>query len=314
VRVVALPAAELLLLLFVFARLMPKFSVIQQTYEKCLRIGPAFVHLSELEARFRAAAEPPVERRAPIVLRSAIRLEGVTVRYARDEAPALSDLDLTIRQGATTAIVGPSGGGKSTIADLLIGLVTPQQGQIRVDDAPLRPEQLAAWRAQIGLVPQDCYLLNDTVRMNLLWASPAAGDDDIKRALGAAAAEFVLDLPDGLETLVGERGVRLSGGERQRLALACALVRRPTLLILDEATSAVDSENEQRIQEAIDTLHGRMTILVIAHRLTTIRGADVVHVVEHGRVVESGPWETLIARPDGRFHALCRAQGLVEVG
>ena len=314
VRVVAVPAAELLLLLFVFARLMPKFSVIQQTYQKCLRLGPAFAHLTELEARYGAAAEPSIERRAPVSLRSAIDLDGITVRHAADEPPALSGLDLAIRRGETTAIVGPSGAGKSTIADLLIGLVTPEAGQVRVDGTPLAPEQLPAWRAQIGLVPQDCYLLNDTVQTNLLWACPDAADGDIKRALAAAAADFVFDLPDGLDTLLGERGVRLSGGERQRLVLACALLRRPSLLILDEATSAVDSENEQRIQQAIETLHGRMTIVVIAHRLTTVRAADVIHVVEHGRVVESGPWDVLIARPDGRFRALCRAQGLVEDG
>jgi ATP-binding cassette, subfamily C, bacterial len=312
VRVIAVPPTELLLLLFVFARLMPRFSVIQQSYQKCAGLGPAFAHIVEVATRCRAMAEPRVHRHEPIALRSAIRLERVTFRHAADEPPTLSDVNLVLRRGETTAIVGPSGAGKSTLADLVVGLLTPQQGRVLVDGTPLRPEHLRAWRAQIGLVAQDPYLLNDTVRTNLLWGCPDAEDGEIKRALAAAAAEFVFDLPDSLDTMLGERGVRLSGGERQRLVLASALLRRPGLLILDEATSAVDSENEQRIQLAIETLHGRMTILVIAHRLTTIRGADVIHVLEHGRVVESGTWDQLTAQPDGRFRALCQAQGLLD--
>jgi ATP-binding cassette, subfamily C, bacterial len=160
-------------------------------------------------------------------------------------------------------------------------------------------------------VAQDTFLFNDTVRANLLWACPGANDQEIDRALRLAAAEdFVRDLPEGKGTILGDRGVRLSGGERQRLALARALLRSPTLLILDEATSALDSENERHIQSAIEGLHGRMTILIITHRLSTIRRADVIHVLERGRLVESGDWETLLDKESGRFSVLAGAQDI----
>jgi ATP-binding cassette subfamily C protein len=160
-------------------------------------------------------------------------------------------------------------------------------------------------------VAQDTFLFHDTVRANLLWARPEATDEEVRQALRSAAAEaFVSELPKGIETILGDRGVRLSGGERQRLALARALLREPSLLILDEATSALDTENEKRIQSAIEELHGRITILVITHRLSTIRGADVIHVLERGCSVESGDWDTLVGSGNGRFSALWRAQSL----
>jgi ATP-binding cassette subfamily C protein len=192
-----------------------------------------------------------------------------------------------------------------------MGLIVPDQGHVLVDGMPLGAERLQSWRDQIGYVAQDTFLFNDTVRANLLWAHPKASGEEIDQALGLAAAdEFVSSLPEGLETVLGDRGVRLSGGERQRLSLARGLLRKPSLLILDEATSALDSENEKRIQSAIDDLHGSMTILIITHRLSTIRGADVIHVLENGRLVESGDWKTLGRRPASRFAALSRAQGI----
>jgi ATP-binding cassette subfamily C protein len=178
----------------------------------------------------------------------------------------------------------------------------------------LNPERIKAWREQIGYVPQDTFLFHDTLRSNFLWAKPDAKEEEIKQALRfAAAEEFVSGLPRGLETILGDRGVLVSGGERQRLALARALLRKPSLLILDEATSSLDSENEKRIQNAIEKLHGQMTILVISHRLSTIRGADIIHVVEEGRLVESGTWDELIAKDNGRFRELCRAQGINSI-
>jgi ATP-binding cassette subfamily C protein len=156
-------------------------------------------------------------------------------------------------------------------------------------------------------------LFNDTIRANLLWACPGANEEEIDRALRLAAAEdFVRNLPEGMETILGDRGVRLSGGERQRLALARALLREPSLLILDEATSALDSENERRIQKAIEGLHGRMTILIITHRLSAIRGADIIHVLERGRLIESGSWEALMGNGNGRLSALAGAQGILR--
>jgi ATP-binding cassette subfamily C protein len=185
---------------------------------------------------------------------------------------------------------------------------------VLVDEKPLRTEQMRSWRNKIGYVPQDTFLFHDTVRANLLWARPEASDEEVREALRLAAAEdFVSRLPQGMDTVLGDRGVRLSGGERQRLALARALLRKPSLLILDEATSNLDSENERRIQEAIERLHGSITILIITHRLFTVLGADVIHVLEQGRLVESGDRDTLMAKENGRFLALCKAQS-VNIG
>ena len=200
--------------------------------------------------------------------------------------------------------MGPSGAGKSTLADVLMGLFTPDSGVMRVDGEPLTGESLPAWRLNIGYVPQDTFLFHDTVRANLCWVRPAATEDDVWNALETAAAdEFVRRLPTGLDTEIGDRGIRLSGGERQRLALARALIVTPGLLILDEATSHLDTENEYRIQTAIEGLHGRLTVVVIAHRLSTVRNADQIVVMERGSVVETGSWDVLNDRM-GRFSEL----------
>jgi ATP-binding cassette subfamily C protein len=221
------------------------------------------------------------------------------------------DLVLDIKAGEMTAIVGPSGAGKTTIADLLMGLIIPGKGHVLIDDQPLMGERMKAWRDQIGYVPQDTFLFHDTLRTNLLWAKPDVEDEEINQALRfAAAGEFVSGLPKGLDTIVGDRGVLISAGERQRIALARALLRKPSLLILDEATSSLDSENEKRIQNAIETLHSQMTILIMTHRLSAVREADIIHVLEKGQLVESGTWGSLMANRDGRFFALCQAQGI----
>lgn len=312
-EVVNLPAASLLLLLFSFNRMVPLFSSIQQSYQQCLNAMPAFAGVMEMQTRCEAAAEPRAEGIKNLELRDGIRFDEVTFAY--DEAgrqPAVCGLDLRIETGKTTAIVGPSGAGKSTIADLVIGLIRPNEGQVLLDERPLSAERLRPWREQIGYVAQDTFLFNDTVRANLLWARPEAGEEEVWQALELAAANgFVSQLPEGLETVLGDRGVRLSGGERQRLALARALLREPSLLILDEATSALDAENERRIQGAIERLHGQITILIITHRLFTIRRADVIYVLEQGQTVESGSWEALLSR-SGRFKVLARAQSIAQ--
>jgi ATP-binding cassette subfamily C protein len=315
-KVFAITAAELLLLLFIFNRIIPLFSSIQQQHQQFLNVVPAFEVVMRILTRCEAEIQPKPESQESIELRDGIRFDAVSFSYGGEEkAPALDDIDLTIREGEITAVVGPSGAGKSTFADLVMGLIVPNEGRVLVDATPLSAERTLPWRNQIGYVPQETFLFNDTVKANLLWARPEADDDDIVQALRSAAAEgFVTGLPEGINTVLGDRGVRLSGGERQRLALARALLRKPSLLILDEATSALDSENERRIQDAIEKLHGRMTILVITHRLSTIRKADAIHVVEDGRLVESGDWNTLLDTRDGRFRALCLAQGIEGIG
>ncbi len=309
--VMAMPPASIFLLMFLFARLVPRLTSLYDKAQSLAGELPEFELVAVAEAQALAAAEPRAAEHREIALSRALDLRSVMFSYSESRvSPALIDVTLSCAARTTTAIVGPSGAGKSTIADLLLGLIQPLEGHVLVDGAPLSAEVLRAWRAQIGYVPQETLLFHDTVLANLRWAKPDATDDEIWHALTlAAAADFVRGLPEGLHTVLGDRGVLISGGERQRLALARALVRKPRLLILDEATSSLDSENEQRIQEAIERLHEQITIVVITHRLSTIRNVDLIHVVDGGRVVESGTWDALISS-SGRFRALCRAQGL----
>jgi ATP-binding cassette, subfamily C, bacterial len=310
--VLAVSTAQLLLLLFLFGRLVPRLTSLYQKTQSLATLLPAFSAVSEMERRCLAAAEPVVERRLEIDLNHRIAFDRITLDYRDDgQSPAVRDVSLTIDAGSTTAIVGPSGAGKSTLADLLMGIIEPSRGRLLVDGTPLTRDYLHAWRQRIGYVPQDTFLFHESVRDNLLWARPGADEEDLWRALRLAAADtFVAALPQGLDTVVGDRGVLVSGGERQRLSLARALLRRPKLLILDEATSSLDSENEVRIQQAIKNLHQQMTIVVITHRLSTVRDADLIHVLDQGQLVESGRWDTLMARRSGRFRELCQAQGI----
>ena len=314
-QVLALSTAEVLLLLFLFARLVPRFSGIQGSYQNLVHTLPALADVMDLIDRCEREEESPAPASSVhLRLRNGIRFDQVSFNYvAHSRICGVSSVDLFIPAHRTTAIVGPSGAGKSTIADLVIGLLTPDSGRILIDGVPLSGNSAVGWRQQIGYVPQETFLFHDTVRANLLWARPDASDADLEQALEhAAASGFVSRLPAGIDTVVGDRGILLSGGERQRLALARALLRKPALLVLDEATSSLDSENERRIQRAVEGLHGRMTILIITHRLSTIQRADVVHALDQGRVVESGPRDVLLAR-DGRFAALCRMQE-IEIG
>ncbi len=311
IEALSLPTSGVLLLLYLFARLMPKFSSIQQNFQSLVNMLPSFVRITQMQERCESEAEPKIDKRGKIDFQNCMRFDKVCFSYDRQgKSPAVRSLDVTLKAGETTAIVGPSGAGKSTIADLVMGLISPDQGQILLDGIKLTDEQTKAWREQIGYVPQETFLFHDTLRANLLWAKPDASEEEMNQALKfAAATEFVLGLPKGIETNLGDRGVLISGGERQRISLARALLRKPSLLILDEATSSLDSENEKRIQNAIENLHGRITILLISHRLSTIRGADVIHVIEEGRLVESGSWDELIAK-NRRFRLLCEAQGI----
>ena len=310
VQILFIPTAGLLLLLFLFARVMPKFSSIQQSSQSFINMLPSFDRVMELQERCERAAETETQRYEKIDIGHGIRFNKVSFSYDGNSR-VIKGLDITIKAGQTTAIIGPSGTGKTTIADLLMGLIVPNEGSILIGEKEFGPERTRAWREQIGYVPQDTFLFNDTVKANLLWAKPDAKEEEIIQSLKSAATEeFISGLLRGLDTILGDRGVLVSGGERQRIALARALLRKPSLLILDEATSSLDSENEKQIQKAIEKLHGDMTILVISHRLSTIRGADIIHVIEDGRLVESGTWDELIVKENGKFYALCKAQGI----
>ena len=235
-----------------------------------------------------------------------VRLDHVSFRYRKEWV--LHDINLEIGSGEIVALVGMSGGGKSTIADLIPRFYDVQRGRVLVDGVDVRDLKISSLRAQIGLVTQHTFLFNDTVRANIAYGSMDRGMDDIIVAARAANAhDFIMRLPHGYETMIGELGVRLSGGERQRLAIARALLKNAPILILDEATSSLDSEAERQVQQALERLMENRTTLVIAHRLSTVRRADRIAVVVHGRIVEEGNHDELIAL--GReYSRLCELQ------
>ena len=224
-----------------------------------------------------------------------ILFERVSFAYGDGER-VLAEVDLQLRSGSVTALVGPSGAGKSTLAALLPRFMDPTAGRVTIDGTDLRDVRLASLRAHIGLVTQDVVLFDDTVRRNVAYGRPEVKETDVRGALAAAnALAFVDALPDGLDTRVGEGGARLSGGQRQRLAIARALLKDPPILVLDEATSALDAESERAVQEALERLMSGRTVLVIAHRLSTVRRADQLAVLDAGRVVERGRHADLLA-------------------
>ncbi|MGC2525531.1 MAG: ATP-binding cassette domain-containing protein, partial [Stellaceae bacterium] len=239
---------------------------------------------------------------------SAIRFEGASFTYPGARRPALSAIDLDIPAGATLALVGPSGAGKTTVASLLLRFWDPTAGHILVDGVDLRDFELDHLRRRISLVSQDTYLFNDTLRANVALARPEADEAAIGRALEQAAlADFVASLPEGLDTPVGERGVQLSGGQRQRVAIARAFLKNAPTLVLDEATSHLDAVSEAQVRGALDALMRDRTTIVIAHRLSTVRNADLLAVLDHGKLVETGSHAELVAR-NGLYARLIRHQ------
>ncbi len=310
-QILSVPPASILILLLLFARVMPRIMSGQYHYRAFVNALPSFANLLNIETRCAAAAEPAMHPHDRLSLTRELAAEGISFTYGEGRAPAVRDLNLVIPAGKIVALVGPSGAGKSTIADILMGLVAPDSGTLRLDGRPLGPEDMRGWRDQIGFVAPDTFLFHDTIRANLKWARPDASEDEMLAALRQASAfDFVAGLSGGLDTIVGDRGMLLSQGERQRLALARAFLRHPAMLILDEATNSLDSENEGRVLDAIETRRGELTVVLIAHRLSTIRWADLIYVIEAGNVVESGDWSSLSALRDGRFRALWEAQSL----
>ncbi|MDX1675310.1 MAG: ABC transporter ATP-binding protein, partial [Longimicrobiales bacterium] len=239
--------------------------------------------------------------------RDAIRFEGVRFAYESGE-PVLHDVDLEIRRGEVVALVGPSGAGKTTIAALVPRFYDPSSGRITLDGTDLRQLRIDALRSLMGIVTQETILFHDTVRANIAYGMEDVEQEELEAAARAAHAhDFILELPEGYDTVLGEQGARLSGGQRQRIAIARALLRDAPILILDEATSALDTQSEALVQEAIERLMEHRTVLVIAHRLSTVRKADRIVVMQEGEVVDSGPHEELLEK-DGLYRTLYRLQ------
>jgi len=242
------------------------------------------------------AEPPPGNVELPAFTRE-VRFERVSFRYRADGPPVLRSLDLTLRRGEVIALVGPSGGGKTTLMNLLPRFADPTDGRVTLDGRDIREATLPSLRAQIALVAQETFLFNDTVRGNIAYGLRDVPREQLEAAAKAARAhDFIRDLPRGYDTEVGERGVTLSGGQRQRLAIARALLKDAPILLLDEATSALDTESEREVQRALDRLMEKRTCLVIAHRLSTIRHATRIALLAQGRIVELGTHEELLAR------------------
>jgi subfamily B ATP-binding cassette protein MsbA len=258
----------------------------------------------EPEVRERAGAHPLARGKATI------RFENVGFSYGVAGAPTLSDISFEVRRGESLALVGPSGGGKTTILNLIPRFYDATDGRITIDGEDIRDVTLTSLRDHIALVTQEPFLFDDTIRANIAYARPDATEDEIEQAAKAAAAhDFILTLPKGYDTGVGEAGARLSGGQRQRIAIARAFLKDAPILLLDEATSALDTESEAQVQAALKRLMAGRTVILIAHRLSTVRGADRICVIDQGRIVETGDHQALV-RARGLYARLAKSQDL----
>jgi ABC-type multidrug transport system fused ATPase/permease subunit len=246
--------------------------------------------------------------RTQLTIQDSLEVDTVSFAYPGSADRVLNEVTFTVNAGQAVAITGPSGSGKSTLVDIVLGLQVPDSGALRVDGRPIHSD-LPRWQRSIGLVPQDVFLLDDTLRNNVtLGVAGATGDDAVLEALHLAHLdEMVAQLPDGIDTRLGERGSRVSGGQRQRIGIARALFTRPSLLVLDEATSALDNDTERRIGETLDALHGRVTTLIVAHRLSTVRSCDAVLFLEGGRITAAGTFDQVVDASASFAH-------LVELG
>jgi len=294
VSILDLGMAVVVALLFILFRLTPRITGFNNSRQS-LAVSLAILHkvkviVDDISTPQIVNGDQPFDG-----LQQGIQLDGVHFSY-NGSGEVLKNTSFTIPKGKMTAIAGSSGSGKSTLIDLLLRYYDPSRGSILIDGADLRRLDLSSWRGSIGLVTQDIFLFNDTVTNNIAVGRLGQGIDSvIEAAKQAYAHEFIEQLPQGYETKIGDRGWNLSGGERQRIALARAILMKPEILILDEATSALDSESEELIQNYINKIRGTCTLVVVAHRMSTIQSADKIVVLQDGRIVEEGDWDSLLA-------------------
>jgi ATP-binding cassette subfamily C protein len=275
-----MPLATVVAMIFLIRKVLKNIQKMQEEYQEMATADSAYWSLTQKiqEGENQREAHPGS---LPAVFERAIRLEGVSFAY--DRTPILKDVSLVLPAGSFTALLGVSGAGKTTVADLIIGLLRPQTGEVWIDDRPLAEIDIRSWRRMIGYVPQDTLLLHDSVLVNVTLGDTTVSEQDAERALRAAGAwDFVRNLPKGMQTVVGERGSKISGGQRQRIAIARALVKNPTLLVLDEATTALDPETEMAICQTLRELSGRVTILAISHQAALLETSDIAYRLENG--------------------------------
>lgn len=283
-----------------------KISFMQSINTRLNSINEALPHLQTVLG-FAKLAEKHEEKNAgilPFSFKSQIAIKNLTFSYNPDGAKIyiLKDLNLTINKGEMVGLIGPSGAGKTTLVDILLRLFRPEAGEILVDDKSINDINIGSWRKKVSYVSQDIFLLNDTIENNIRFYDDSVTQDEIiKSSKLANIYDFIANLPDGFKSVVGERGVKLSGGQRQRIILARALARKPEILILDEATSALDNESEVSIQKSIENLKNQITVLAIAHRLSTVMNSDRLLVLEDGRIIEEGKPSELLENKDSHF-------------
>ena len=281
------------------------YSFIQAIQARLNSINSSFTYL-DIMLNYKSEVQKHQEKLSgnkPFKFKEVIDVQGVAFAYPGTESHALSNIDFTIQKGEMIGLIGPSGAGKTTLVDLFLQLLTPQKGIIKIDDVDIASINLSDWRKHIGYVSQDIFLLNDTVEANIRFYNDSITHEDIVVASKMANIyDFIQELPDKFETQVGERGVKLSGGQRQRVSLARVLAKKPSFLILDEATSSLDNESESLIQKAISDLKGKVTVLVIAHRLSTIMNSDRIMVIEDGKLIETGTPDELIKNIDSYLY------------
>jgi ABC-type multidrug transport system fused ATPase/permease subunit len=309
------PIAPIFVALLLFHRGMQAVINMQSSWQRTMdQVGAVEMVVDEFEAILQSQ-EQSGDRRLD-ALRDSIELRNVHFAYNEEDGDVLRDINIDIPANATVALVGESGAGKSTFVDLLTLMLKPRTGTVTIDGVPHDEIDLDAWRDQIGYVSQETVVFDDTVANNIsLWRGdieedPALRERVIHAAEQAHADHFIRDLPNGYQTVVGDRGVRLSGGQRQRLFVARELFKEPNLLLLDEATSDLDTASEQHIQNSIDALKGEVTVVIIAHRLSTVKNADRVYVLEEGRIIEAGNYEELRMRENGEFRKMVKMQSL----
>lgn len=291
--------AQLVVLVYIFSRLWPVFSSWQGQLQNVQSNIPAYEIIQKTIGELTEKKRENATSAKKVDFTKSLAFHNVGFTYQNGNEEVLKDICFELPYGSVTALVGPSGAGKSTTADLLLGLLTPTKGEILVDGVPLTGEGLNTWCETIGYIPQEPLILNATVRENLLRFHPQASEEEMIDALKRSLAwPFVEKLSQGLDTVLGDKGTRLSGGERQRIVLARVLMGKPKLIILDEATSALDYESENFVRETIRSLRDHTTVLIIAHRMATIRGADRAIVLLNGEIAEQGSLQELLEKED----------------